>query len=402
MIHIKTKVVISTASALERKLRYVIHQGGTSSGKTYGIIIALVVWAKQQKEKKIITIAGQTIPHLNKGALRDFEEIVEELGGLGKTNRAQKVFYVGHCLFEFIAIDKLGKAKGGKRDVLFMNECNEINYKIYQQLEIRTNQTVILDYNPSSEFWLQETLIPSLKGDEYTFQRTTYRDNPQVADAIIRTLEAYKETDEQLYRVYALGLTGHLEGVIFDNVEYIDEMPQALRHVGYGMDFGFSNDPTVLVRCGVKGNGLYLEELLYKPGLTKNDIENELKNLDIRRSAEIYADPSEDRLIAELQQANWNITRATARGRINNGIDLLKRYKIYITKNSTNFRKEQKNYRWAEKLGKKTNKPIDAFNHCFDSLRYWAMYKIGGGVSALNPQGYSNRELQLIKQNKHE
>jgi phage terminase large subunit len=374
-IFFDTKVVRSTLGGLTTGEKLIIQQGGTSSGKTFGVLVALYLYAMNSEKSLVISVVGCTVPHLKRGALRQFEEITEKLGGVKNYNRTDKIFQIGNSMVEFFSADDNDKVRGSKRDVLFVNEANLLNYERYRQLAIRTDKVEIIDFNPVGEFWLHEKILPFQK---YLFKRTTYQDNPAVGEKVIADIERLKHSDPQLYRIYAEGKTGKIQGLVFPDVKTVDDFPKEAKKIAYGLDFGFTNDPTALIRAGVLHGGLFVEELIYETGLTNQDISKELERLGVRRSAEIFADAAEPKSIEELRREGWNV-RAAKKGKdsILYGINLLKQYQKNFTVSSVNLLKEARSYKWKEdRDGKSLNMPIDDYNHAFDALRYYAVMKL--------------------------
>lgn len=373
-----TKVFRSTMAGLIAGVPVIVQQGGTYSGKTFNILAALHQYVTIESEKPVeVSIVSCTVPHLKRGALRDFSNICMHLGGIETWRKSDNVFEMGKRpgFIEFFSADDDGKVRGGKRDILFVNEGNLINHERYRQLALRTRRTVIIDYNPVAEYWCHEHV---LNRSDVLFKRSTYKDNPATPQKVIDDIERLKGIDEQLYRVYALGLTGRIKGLIFDKVELTDVFPAECKKQCYGLDFGFSNDPTAIVRFGELHGEIYTDEILYETGLTNQDISKRMKAAGLSRNDEIFADSAEPKSIEELRREGWNI-RPTQKGpdSIRYGINLLKQYKINITKRSTNMDKERRNYRWKkDRDGKTLGVPVDAFNHALDALRYAATKKL--------------------------
>ena len=269
-------------------------------------------------------------------------------------------------------MDQPVKVRGRKRNLLFINEANELFYEDWQQLLFRTSEKIILDYNPSEEYhWIYDKVKTR---DDASFLKTNYLDNPFLEKTLVDEIERLQYTDEQYWQIYGLGEKGISKAVIFNYVEY-NTIPSDAEFVALGMDFGFTNDPTALVKIYKKDLNLYIEELLYRTMMTTNDIHNFLKNNIIDQT--IYADSAEPRIIEELRRMGWSI-RPSLKGKdsINAGIDLLKRYKLHIHKDSTNAIQEFRNYKWKEdRTGKLTNTPEDKNNHITDAVRY-ATYSI--------------------------
>lgn len=380
----KNKVLFATMTALVTGVPVLVHQGGAYSGKTYNILVSLHQYLSQEvrDRRMIVSVVACTFPHLRRGALRDFIDICGHLGGLDTYNKGESTFQIGASTVEFFSADNDGKVRGSKRDLLFINEANLINFERYRQLAMRTRQTVIIDYNPVAEFWCHEHIIPR---PDTVFKRTTYLDNPVVPDKVKQDIERLKDVDEQLYRVYALGLTGQASGVIYTNVELVDEFPDEAKKVCLGLDFGFSADPCALVLFGELHGEIYAEELLYETGLTNQDLSRRLRELGVSRNIEIFADSAEPKSIEEIRREGWNI-RPAIKGAdsVRHGIQLLRERKINITKSSLNLDKERRNYTWKTSPdGNPLPVPVDAFNHALDALRYAASAKLTKGFLRL-------------------
>ena len=251
--------------------------------------------------------------------------------------------------------------------MLFINEANELYFEDWQQLLFRTNQKIILDYNPSDEYsWIYDKVITR---DDTDFFITTYKDNTFLEQALIKEIERLKETDPHYWQIYGLGQKGISKATIFNYQE--SNIPEDAEFLSMGVDYGYTNDPTAHISVYKKGHNLYVEEHLYKTMMTAEDIHSHFKILNVGDKI-IYSDSSEPRLNDYLRRTGWNI-RPTKKGRdsIIAGIDLLKRYKLFVTPNSQNLIQEFRNYKWSEdKTGKLTNIPIDKNNHLLDSLRY--------------------------------
>jgi len=381
-IFFDTLVYRTTIACLEDKKPLVVHQGGTSSGKTFSILLAIAIYLKENTGI-VCSVVSCTYPHLKRGAVRDFLNIMDRIGGLQEWNKSDLSGKINGNTIEFFSADNDGKVRGSKRDILFLNEANLNNYERYRQLSIRTSVTTIMDYNPTSEFWFHTDVLPALDPQDYIYKRTTYKDNPAVSEKIAKDIESLKYTNENLYRVYALGLTGSNTGLIFPNFTLVDYFPKECKKQGYGLDFGFTNDPTALVRIGFHGDYLYLDEILYETNLTNPDISEKLKILGITRRDEIVADSAEPKSIEELRRMGWNIRGANKR-EIVFGIDVMKRYKLAVTKTSLNLQKELRNYAWKiDTNGKTLNIPIDGYNHALDATRYITLFKLSGGLPSM-------------------
>ena len=371
-INLKTNIVFENLVDSDKKI--IINQGGTRSGKTFNILLYIIFYYCLNNSDKTITICRKTYPALRATVLRDFINILREhnLYNEDNHNKSSSEYNLFGNLIEFISLDQPVKVRGRKRHLLFINEANELFWEDWQQLLFRTSDKIILDYNPSEEYhWIYDKIIPR---EDSNFLKTTYKDNPFLEQSLIDEIERLKYTDEQYWQIYGLGEKGISKATIFDYIE-CNQVPFEAEVVSFGMDFGFTNDPTALVKVSKLDNNLYIEELLYRTMMTTGDIHNFLKG-KVKREP-IYADSSEPRIIEELRRMGWSI-RASLKGRdsVNAGIDLLKRFKIHIHKDSTNAIQEFRNYKWLEdKTGKLTNKPEDKNNHIADAVRY-ATYSI--------------------------
>ena len=371
-IKIQSNVVFKHLVRSDKKI--IINQGGTRSGKTYNILLFIIFYYCLRNTKKIITICRKTFPALRATVLRDFISILRKYDLYKEEyhNKSSSEYSLFGNLIEFISLDQPVKVRGRKRELLFINEANELHYEDWQQLLFRTSEKIILDYNPSEEYhWIYDKIIPR---DDASFLKTNYLDNPFLEKTLVDEIERLQFTDEQYWQIYGLGEKGISKAVIFNYVEY-NTIPSDAEFVALGMDFGFTNDPTALVKIYKKELNLYIEELLYRTMMTTNDIHNFLKNNIIDQT--IYADSAEPRIIEELRRMGWSI-RPSLKGKdsINAGIDLLKRYKLHIHKDSTNAIQEFRNYKWKEdRSGKLTNTPEDKNNHITDAVRY-ATYSI--------------------------
>jgi phage terminase large subunit len=353
--------------------RLIINQGGTSSSKTWSILQILLIHAVK-RENLVISVVSETLPHIKKGAMRDFTIMLKNEGLYSnemhdKTNNA---FHFGTSFIEFFGADSEDKVRGPRRDILFLNECNNISEATFDQLEVRTKERIFLDYNPTHEFWVHELMGYR---DDYDYIHSTYKDNDLLDSRIIKSIEQRKN-NENWWKVYGLGETGMLDGVVFDNWRQIREYPKNPQWEIFGMDFGFSNDPTTLIRVGFKDREIYADEVLYRIGMTNQEIAKFIKSNHLKGT--IIADSAEPKSIEEIYR--WGIDiRPSQKGKdsVNFGIATLQDYKINVTQRSVNLVKELRNYMWdKDKNGKTLNKPIDMYNHAIDALRYGATYKL--------------------------
>lgn len=354
-----------------------INQGGTASSKTYSIMQVLFCLAIENAGW-VITVVGQDYPNLAKGSIRDSEKIAAEtpfiLASLdGKFNRTSKCYkFINGSVLEFTSYQTAQDAKNGKRQVLFINEANGIQYDIFNELNLRTDKRVFVDYNPNSEFWVHDKLI----GTENTaYFISNFMHNSFISPTIVDGILKLKERDPMLWRVYGLGQTGKIEGTVFD-YRIVDDMPKYLDKKAYGLDFGFTNDPTTLVECGISDGQVYGREVIYQTGLTNRDIHALFLENGINKRDLIFADSADPKSIFELKTYGWNILPAEkGPDSIQYSINVLKQYgTINLFRQSTNWIKEAQNYKWREtRDGRKLAVPVDAFNHAWDACRYWAL-----------------------------
>ena len=352
--------------------KIIVEQGGTRSGKTYNILIWIVDYCDKNKGKTI-TICRKTFPALRGTVMRDFFEILNKalIYNPEYHNKSSSEYWLFGNMIEFISLDQSQKVRGRKRDLLFINEANELSYEDWQQLIFRTTGRIIIDYNPSDEYhWIYESVIPR---DDCDFFQTTYLDNPFIEDSIKFEIERLKDLDENYWRVYGLGIQGTSKDNVFTKFDYIDSIPLDSKLVAHGLDFGYSIDPTAVISVYKKGDEIYLDEIMYKKGLTNQDIAKEIR--DIVKRDEVICDSAEPKSIEELYRLGINAKPATkGRDSIQNGIDILKRHRIFITSSSLNLIKEFKNYKWqVDKNGNTLKNPVDRFNHLLDGLRYVAL-----------------------------
>jgi len=368
------------------KTRFVVNIGGSRSTKTYSILQLLIVRALESEEPLVISIVRKSLPSLRISVMRDFMDILKQLDlyDVEQHNKTENTYQLNNTLIEFFSIDDAQKRRGTKRDILFVNEANEISYEDFFQLNIRTTEQVFLDFNPSETFWYNDKLQ---NRDDVTTIHSTYKDNPYLNQDQINEIERLQFTDLQYYQIYALGqFAGHVD-LIYAYTP-VDDIPVNIaKLVGLGMDFGFTNDPTTLIEVWKDNDSLYLNELLYDRGLTNQDIVNAMNGYGVDNYVDIIADSAEPKSIEEIRRLGFNIKPAQkGPDSILNGIDILKRHKIHVTKQSTNLIKELNSYKWiTDKNGNKLNKPIDMFNHALDAVRYIALNKL-----KVNNQGKYN------------
>lgn len=374
-----TRVYAEIQSAIDNGYTTVSLQGSSRSSKTYNTLIWLVVYCLTHPYTRL-SIVRATLPALKGSVYVDFKEILLRLGVWDDRamNKSDMIYtFSNGSWVEFFSTDNEQKLRGRKRDILFVNEANELSFIEWQQLKMRTTKYTILDYNPSfsDEHW-----ICSVNADHRTYHFiSTYKDNPFLEQSIIEEIESLQYKNQSLWQVYGLGMQAVVEGLIFRNVEYVDDIPPQVRKRWRGMDFGFTNDPTAIVTVGVDGDNLYIDEVAYATQMLSGDIIRTLKAQD--EPLEVIAESADPRLLQEIYRAGINIHPVKKfQGSVDAGIQKMLQYKLHITKRSANIIKEQKNYTYRQdKEGKWLNEPIDAYNHAMDAVRYVVMQKLLGG-----------------------
>ena len=359
----------------------VIHSGGTNSGKTHSILQYLLALCVTLPGI-VVTVVGQDIPNLKKGAYRDAKHILNDTDAFSQNlsfhNKSEREFrFKNSSIMEFNSYDDAQDAKSGKRDHLFLNEANGIKKSIFDELEVRTTQQTFIDFNPTARFWAHD-----MQGrDDVKWFDSTYLNNPFLEPSIRKKIEAYEPSAENIknktanewrWMVYGLGKVGRLEGLVFRDFEVSTDWPEKYKWRVFGLDFGFTNSPTALVEIRYAHGNLYWKQHMYQTGLTNPDISEELTRLGFSDDELIVADSAEPKSIEELKRKNWYIEAAVkGKDSVNQGIDAIKRYPIIVDAGSKDLIEEFSSYQWKEdKDGKSTNKPIDSFNHGIDAGRY--------------------------------
>lgn len=386
-----TKIFTTVDNAVQSGYKIVSAQGSSRSSKTYNILIYLLSCILANK--KSLSIVRKTLPALKGSVFRDFKEIMQDKFKIWDNrcmNKSEMVYTFPNGSFvEFFSTDDEQKIRGRKRNILYCNEANEISFLEWQQLIMRTTDFSIVDYNPSfsDEHWLCE-----LNKDTRTYHFiSTYKDNPFLEQTIIDEIESLQYKNKVLWTVYGLGLQAMAEGLVFPEFEIIDEFPVNAKQVAAGLDFGYSSDPTAIVKCGILDGRLYLDEQCYRTHMLTSEIIKELKKLGLF----VYADSADPRLIQEIANAGIIIFPADKyKGSVMGGLFKMMEYKLCVTKRSVNYIRELKNYVYEQnKDGKFINQPIDAYNHLIDGTRYYTIGKLLGKV--LTSKQYSKGDLGI-------
>jgi len=359
--------------------RITIEQGGTRSGKTYNILIWIIVGYCLRQSGKTITLCRKTYPALRASAMRDFFEILDKLGlyDSNRHNKSNGEYWLNGNLIEFIGADQPQKIRGRKRSLLFANEANELHEEDWKQLVMRTEDKIIIDYNPSMEYhWIYDKVIPR---DDAEFHQTTYLDNPFLPKSLISEIELLKTTDPDYWRVYGLGERGVSRSLVFNyrpikDIPYDEDEDVNPELICYGLDFGFAQDATAVVAIWKLDRTIYVDEILYEAGLTGHDIAKRLKGGELDKRAYIYCDTGGGGVVAieEMRREGLKVRKAKkGQGSVADGIDLVRQHELLITERSINVIKEIRNYKYKQdRQGNILNTPVDGNDHAMDAMRY--------------------------------
>ena len=367
--------------SLTRRLRII--QGGTSASKTFSIL-AYLIHTAQSNENLVISVVSESLPHLKKGAMRDFKNIMQWQRYWRDSEWSKTEFtytFSNGSIIEFFSVDDASKAHGPRRDILFVNEANNISFPIYRQLAGRTRRVIILDFNPVAAFWAHEKLMPHRHHD---FLKLTYKDNEALEPSLVREIEEAGKIDENYRQVYVLGNVGRNEGQIMTNWIHIDEIPPEARLMRRGLDFGYTNHPTAIVDVYEWNGGYIWDEVAYQTGLSNAQIADVL--LAQPERALVVADSAEPKSIDEIEGYGIEIIGAVkGADSIRNGLQVVTSKQVYVTNRSTKIIKEERNYLWKlDKNGEPLNVPRDLFNHAMDGGRYAMVDLIGSAVGPVD------------------
>ena len=346
-------------------------RGSTGAGKTIGITIWDIDFAQSLKDQ-IIDVVSESYPHLDQGVIRDFRNIMlsKKYWKDDRWNATHRIYtFETNSRIQFQSYDKFGKAHGPRRDVLHLNEANYLPWNVVDQLITRTRKVVWCEYNPSSEFWMHSELLG--KREDIESLKLTYLDNEGLSTSEIAEIESHRH-NKSWWRVYGEGELGELEGKIYNGWQIIDEIPHEARLERYGLDFGYTNDPTAITAIYYYNGGYIIDEVVYQKGLSNKQIADQLANMD---RALVVADSAEPKSIDEIKSYGINVV-GTEKGKdsVKYGIQTVQAQRVSITKRSVNAIKEYRNYLWVtDRDGRILNEPEKGFDHCMDALRYAIM-----------------------------
>jgi phage terminase large subunit len=352
---------------LNKRIRAII--GGTSASKTISILLYLIAMAQSDKSKTITSIVSESFPHLSRGAMRDFLNIMKEHKYFDDKlwNKTEHFYqFETGSIIEFFSVDQSEKVRGARRDRLFINEANNVSFNAFEELEVRTKEFIFLDWNPTNEFWYY-TDIKEKRTDTQEIT-LTYLDNEALSKEIVDSIEQRKDRKDW-WQVYGLGQLGQIEGKIYKDWQIIDEIPHEAKLERYGLDYGYTNDPTAIVAIYRINNGFIVDEITYQKGLSNKQISDIFSN---QPQALVIPDSAEPKSNDELVSYGVNILPAVkGQGSVMQGIQFVQDQKISVTKRSVNIIREYRNYLWmVDKNGKILNEPEHQFSHSMDAIRY--------------------------------
>lgn len=392
-----TRIYAEIQKAKDAGFTTVSEQGSSRSSKTYNTVIWIILRCIYTP-KTTVSVVRATLPAIKGSVFRDFKEIMIRIGAWNEKcmNKSELIYsFSNGSWIEFFSCDNEQKIRGRKRKILYVNEGNELKFIEWQQLQMRTTEFSIIDYNPSftDDHWL--CTLNKEKGTYHFI--TTYKDNPFLEQKVIEEIESLQWKNPSLWRVYGLGLQAIIEGLIFENVEYVDEIPWfARKRAWLGLDLGYTNDPTAIVEVCLYDDTIYIDEVCYQTKMLSSDIIDTLKAKSRREKREykVISESADPRMIDEIYNAGIDIHPVRKfSGSIMAGIQKMQEFKIKVTKRSTNVSKEFKNYTYRQdKEGKWLNEPIDGWNHAIDAIRYVVLEEILGGYG----QGLSAQEMADI------
>ncbi len=358
---------------LDKRIRAVA--GGTSASKTISILLILIdkcIWHANNNKPLLVSVVSESLPHLKRGVMRDFLNIMESHGYFREANwnRTDFIYSFGPTVrMEFFGVDSPDKVRGPRRDILFMNEANNCPHISFEQLEVRTKKEIWLDWNPTNEFWFCSELRP-FREEDLDFVTLTYKDNEALDPAIVKSIESRKH-NKSWWRVYGLGELGEVEGKIYRDWQIVDSVPHEARLERYGLDFGFANDPACLVAIYYYNGGYIVDELIHRTHMSNRRIADFINNSD-NSNVLVIGDSAEPKSIAEMTEYGVHIIGANkGPGSVNQGIQYVQDQRMSMTKRSVNVIKSYRNYMWkTDRDGNILDIPDHQFSDAMDAIRY--------------------------------
>jgi len=346
--------------------RRALNEGGTSSSKTFSIIQVIVLATQGSSTPILASIVSESLPHLKRGAIRDFKEIMGAGWDVRAYNKTDHVYtFPNGSIIEFFSIDDPEKGKGGRRDILFINEANNVLYESFMQLDLRTKKFTFLDWNPTTEFWVHDHDL--INRTENAYIHSTYLDAKSVLpQAVVDSIEELKETDENWWNIYGLGILGVLENLIWGHWTKVKALPEKYSSWAYGLDHGYAH-PLALTKVMLTDHGTYAHQVVHERGLTNSGLIERLSHLE---RGTIYADPARPDNIKEINDAGYDCIAAN--NEVQLGLDLIKRSPFFITEESVALIREARGYqRKVEKAtGRVLEEPLKINDDGMDSIRY--------------------------------
>lgn len=384
------KAVTATSKLLALDKRIKAAAGGTSASKTISILLILIdkcQRAANNEELLLVSVVSESLPHLKRGVMRDFLNIMEghKYFKEDQWNRTDFIYNFGPGVrMEFFGVDTPDKVRGPRRDILFMNEANNCPLESFEQLEVRTKKEIWLDWNPTNEFWFYSEILPH-RAEDLDFITLTYKDNEALDPEIVKSIEA-RQHNLNWWKVYGLGQLGEVEGKIYKDWAIIDKIPHEARLERMGLDFGYANDPAVLVAIYYYNGGYIVDELLHRTGMSNRQVADYINN-SAHPNALVIADSAEPKSIAEMNEYGLQIIGANkGPGSVNQGIQWVQDQRMSVTKKSTNVIKSYRNYMWrTDRDGKILTIPDHAFSDAMDAIRY--------AMETLRPEDEEEEEL---------
>lgn len=352
--------------SLSKRIRAV--QGGTSASKTVSILLYLIARAQSDTIPTTTSIVSESLPHLKRGAMKDFLDIMMQHGYFkdARWNKSDFIYkFETGSKIEFFSVDQPEKVRGPRRERLFINEANNVAYETFDQLEIRTKEFIFLDWNPTNEFWF----YTEVKGrDDVEHITLTYLDNESLDAAIVASIEQ-RRNRPGWWKVYGEGQLGEVEGKIYKEWQIVDGLPHEARLERYGLDFGYSNDPSCVVAIYSYNGGYIWDEILYQKGMSNKQIADALT---VCENKLVVADSAEPKSIDEIRMHGINIIAAMkGKDSVNHGIQIIQDQRMSVTSRSINIIREYRNYLWeTDKDGKILNEPEHTYSHSMDAGRY--------------------------------
>jgi len=349
--------------------RFIINQGGSRSSKTYSLCQAIILYCLQNSNKTV-SIVRKTFPALRATVYRDLVEVLNDMGLYNQRNhnKTEHIYqFPNGSIIELFSVDSEQKVRGRKRDICWVNEANELWEDDFVQLNMRTTEKFILDYNPSSNYsWIYD-----LPEDDSFFIKSTYKDNPFLEETIIRQIEDLKDKDESLYKIYALGEKAISRINVYTKWKFIKEKPDRFKKFVYGLDFGYQH-PTSLVKIWYHEDERYIEEVIHQSYLTSSGLIEKMNQLGVDKSKEIVCDYARPEMIAEIQQAGYYAINANKS--VQKGINAVKINYIYVDENAENIHDEYMNYKYKKIRDIVTDEPVKHLDDAMDAIRYGNLY----------------------------